>query len=91
MKKIEREKLRLIDANKLYIKARWFLVSCLLITGVISKISGNVNANINFSPYWMIALAVFVYGYNTWLFFYFKGAGIKSFKDVKIISFLFIF
>ena len=88
MIKTEREKIRLIEANKLLIMARWFYVSALLLTGVISKITGGVNANINFSPYWMIGLTVGVYGYNSWFLFYFRRAENKLFRNVKIVSFL---
>jgi len=89
MNKTEREKLRLIEANKTLIKARWFYVSALLFTGVISKLTGSsVSANINFSSYWMAGIGAAVYGYNAWLLFYFKRAGDKLFKDVKIISLL---
>jgi len=88
MEKVEREKLRLIDANKLLITARWFYASVLLLTGFISNITGGIKSNANFSPYWMVLIGVIVYGYNICFYFYYKKAYNKTYGKIRVISFL---
>lgn len=84
MKKEELEKIKLIDANKIIIKGRWFYISAIFITAIISKIMGGPNANV--SPLMMVSLTVASYILNFSYYFYFKKSSRKSLGIIKFIS-----
>ncbi|MDD5071210.1 MAG: ATP-binding protein [Patescibacteria group bacterium] len=93
MDKFVREKLRLIEVNRLLVKGRWLYTSGIVLIGVASKISSGFSEkivdspNTNFPLVLMASMAICSYGLNLIYFLYFRNPEKISFAGVKIISF----
>lgn len=93
MNKFAREKIRLIEVNRLLVKGRWLYTSGVVLIGLVSKITSSLSdkiansPNTNFPLYLMIFMGLCSYGLNLIFFFYFRRPEKISFVGVKIISF----
>ncbi|MDD5031977.1 MAG: ATP-binding protein [Patescibacteria group bacterium] len=93
MDKFFREKLRLVEVNRLLVKGRWLYTSGIVLIGLASKITSSLSEkivdapNTNFPLYLMIFMGSCSYGLNLIFFFYLRKPERISLIGIKIISF----
>ena len=91
------KKNRLIQANKVIIAGRWFYLSAIVITAIISRFftvifSEDVSSpNANFPPFLMFLFPALTYVLNIIYYFFFRRAEKSSLEAIQVMSFLQIF
>ena len=93
MDKFVREKLRLVEVNRILVKGRWLYTSGIVLIGLASKITSSLSdkiadaPNTNFPLYLMIFMGLCSYGLNLIFYLYLRKPEKISFIGIKIISF----
>ena len=84
LQKEEREKQRLIEANKIVILGRWFYTFAVATTGVITKVFGGPNSN--WTVFFMFIFGLIYIFINFLFYIYFKYYNKKTIFGIKVVS-----